>query len=155
MELTDLPLELYQLILEFLNLPDVVNLRRVSKFFRDVVQKYRAYELGFYHFPEGTVSELLEKYIQYASIDNFSPTNLILYKRQHLLKQPLSKIETLKKLHVVCSAGPHDIDDSHLNRLDQLEELRVLVCFEPSDTGKHRQALNWKSSFPNLKVFDG
>lgn len=152
MEITDLPLELHQLILEFLLLPDVINLRLVNKFFCEVVRQYRIYELGFQYFKKG-LCLFFDQYAELVPIRSFSPTNLILYRRQHLLKRPLFKVETLRKLQVVCSNEPApNLDDSHLNRLIHLEELRVRIAGLPILSNRG-QPLNWKLSLPNLKMF--
>lgn len=149
MDITGLPIELYQSILEFLHLPDVLRLRLVSKFFREVVREFRVYEiefLGLYGggFVERSSVDLFNHgygmsrwFDSYSSIQirssavndfkNFIPTNLLDHRKQHLLAEPLFNIRGLKKLKVGFLVGPFYLSDTHINQLTHLEELQI--CF--------------------------
>ena len=155
-----LPFELYQLILEFLNLPDLLRLRLVNKFFRDVVKEYRAKELCFYRgkltnhrfflmFQEFYVDHHFENI---SCMDVYSTTNLISSKNLHLLKEPLFNIEYLKRLEIHFGYDEdrlYAIADSHINSLIHLEEFRVSFY---SEFANLFQCLKWRLVLPKLKV---
>ena len=156
MEITGLPFELYQCILEYLNLPDLMRLRLVNKFFRQAVRAFRVKVLCFHRnekfhlkFPHSD-----RAYWNFNYSPFHPPTNLISHRSLHLLKRPLFDIEKLKLLEIAFKDGPYwpyDIDDSHINRFVHLEELRILLCTYASYRPRSpKQDLDWKLSLPNL-----
>ena len=172
MDLTTLPFELYQCILEFLNLPDVLRLRLVNKFFREVVREFRVQELCFYSTCEN--HEEIENFLYTSTpsvrflhlwdihcLDVYQPTNLISETRLHLLRNPLFKVEHLKRLEIYCLATDHrsyGITDDHINSLIHLEELRIAFRFHRTFAvhlkSTNVQNINWRLTLPKLKIFD-
>ena len=181
MEITDLPIELYQSILHFLSLSDVLRLRLVNKFFREVVRHFRVYEISFLglygesFFENSQVDSIRHGYGMSRWFDNFSntqkrpsatndfhdfsPINLLDHQKQHLLGRPLFNIQCLRKLKVGLLVGPFYLSDAHINQLINLEELQI--CFRRDLSALNIQYdpvkgpdpfLDWKFSLPKLKV---
>ena len=158
MNITDLPIELYQLILDFLSVPDLLALRLANKFFFEVVKEFRVKELcfqkGYAYLPKNYGQRGQYTFKSHTAInylDGDRPMNLISSKNLHLLKKPFFNIKRLKKLEICLNPQNQScgIGDAHINFLIHLEELRIVLrnLWDLED-------FTWRLVLPKLKVFE-
>ena len=134
MDITGLPLELYQHLFEFLSLSDVINLRLVCKFFNERVKAYRVKQLFF---------DLVKTDGLRLSVPNFTHRNVLsLHRWGFILNRPLFRIEHLKvlklntyKMYLYRPINPYLVDQlfdmyhigfkATINKLVHLEHLEI------------------------------
>lgn len=122
MEITELPEELYQVLFEFLNLHDLLELRLVCRFFNKQVKSYRVNELFIRPDPFG------RPYFWYwfYRTPGYSFTNILLPSKAFILVRPLFEIERLKCLKFEV----HYFEDLELDYREILNGLIHLVHLE-------------------------
>ena len=130
MEITELPEELYQVLFEFLNLHDLLELRLVCRFFNQQVNAYRVYDLVIR--PTATELRLHDsKNWFYKPTPGYSFRNFLLPSKAFVLKRPLFEIERLRRLKFeVHHFEQLKIDHREIvNRLVHLVHLEIFYSF--------------------------
>ena len=153
MEITELPEELYQVLFEFLNLHDLLELRLVCRFFNKQVKSYRVNEL-FIRLDSDKRPWEFEYWFYRTPGHSF--TNILLPSKAFILKRPLFEIERLKCLKFeVHYFEDLDLDYREiLNGLVHLVHLELRYRFSPRTKDEESievRKRNGKLVLPKLK----
>ena len=140
--LDNLPLELYQFILQYLDLVDVLNLRVVSKRFNFIVSEFKVNELIFFN-----CNDYYNKFNWFYLNRPINFKNLINESKLFLLFAPLINIQSLKYLKIVNLQNSKLIHLDELNQLDQLVHLEIELKIFKNENWQRNSRL----ALPNLK----